>query len=83
MRILVISDKIFTRGLGDGLRVYGLLKPLVGRYRFDLICFARPQKIRIQRIYLPGITRGWLSRQYNFQFVANDYFNCFTGIALA
>jgi glycosyltransferase involved in cell wall biosynthesis len=44
MRILVISDKIFTRGLGDGLRVYGLLKPLVGRYRFDLICFARPQE---------------------------------------
>lgn len=41
MRILVLTDKLLSRKLGDGLRVYGLLRPLVGRYRFDLVAFAR------------------------------------------
>lgn len=41
MRILVLADKLLSRKLGDGLRVYGLLRPLVGRYRFDLVAFAR------------------------------------------
>ena len=42
MRILVLTDKVMSRQLGDGLRVYGLLKPLHDRHRFDLICFSRP-----------------------------------------
>jgi glycosyltransferase involved in cell wall biosynthesis len=41
MRILVISDKVFARSMGDGLRLYGLLKPLVGRHSFELVCFAQ------------------------------------------
>jgi polysaccharide biosynthesis protein PslH len=41
MRILVLSDKIPTRRLGDGLRAFGLYRPLVGRHRFDLLCYAR------------------------------------------
>ena len=28
--------------LGDGLRMFGLLRPLRPRHRFDLLCFARP-----------------------------------------
>jgi polysaccharide biosynthesis protein PslH len=42
MRILVLSDKVLSRKLGDGLRVHGLLEPLADRHHFDLICFARP-----------------------------------------
>jgi polysaccharide biosynthesis protein PslH len=42
MRILVLSDKVFTRTMGDGLRVHGLLRPLLERHSFDLIAFARP-----------------------------------------
>lgn len=41
MRILVLSDKVLSRRLGDGLRVHGLLKPLADRHHFDLICFSR------------------------------------------
>lgn len=41
MRVLVLADKVFSRRLGDGLRVYGLLGHLAGRHEFDLICFAR------------------------------------------
>ena len=41
MQILVISDKIPASRLGDGLRLFGLLRPLVQRHRFDLLCFAR------------------------------------------
>lgn len=39
MRILVLADKIPTRRRGDGLRILGLLQPLVGVHRFDLLCF--------------------------------------------
>ena len=42
MRILVLSDKVLSRRLGDGLRVHGLLGPLADHHQFDLICFARP-----------------------------------------
>ena len=41
MRILVLSDKVLSRRLGDGLRVHGLLKPLAQKHQFDLICYAR------------------------------------------
>jgi glycosyltransferase involved in cell wall biosynthesis len=41
MRILVLSDKVLSRRLGDGLRVHGLLKPLAQKHQFDLICFSR------------------------------------------
>ena len=41
MRILVLSDKIPSLRLGDGLRAFGLYRPLTDRHRFDLLCFAR------------------------------------------
>ncbi len=41
MRILVLSDKVLSRQLGDGLRVHGLLKPLAQKHQFDLICYSR------------------------------------------
>lgn len=42
MQILVLADKVLSQRLGDGLRVYGLLRHLASRHQFDLICFARP-----------------------------------------
>jgi len=41
MRILVFADKIPTRRLGDGLRLFSLFRPLLGVHRFDLVCFGR------------------------------------------
>jgi glycosyltransferase involved in cell wall biosynthesis len=40
MRVLVISDKLFRRSLGDGLRVHGLFGPLASKHDFDLVCYA-------------------------------------------
>jgi glycosyltransferase involved in cell wall biosynthesis len=40
MRILVLSDKVLRRSLGDGLRVHGLLSRLAHKHRLDLTCFA-------------------------------------------
>ena len=42
MRVLVLADNPLTTALGDGLRVFGLLRPLARRHRFDLLAFARP-----------------------------------------
>lgn len=42
MRILVLSDKVLSRRLGDGLRVHGLLGQLASRHQFDFICFSQP-----------------------------------------
>jgi glycosyltransferase involved in cell wall biosynthesis len=44
MRILVISDKVFARSMGDGLRLHGLLKPLATRHQFDFLSFARGEE---------------------------------------
>jgi glycosyltransferase involved in cell wall biosynthesis len=44
MRVLVLSDNPLRTALGDGLRAFGLLRPLVDRHRFDLLCFARPDE---------------------------------------
>lgn len=41
MRILVLSDKTLSRRLGDGLRIYGLLKYLTDAHHFDLVSFCR------------------------------------------
>ena len=41
MRILVLADKVFSRRLGDGLRVFGLLSHLADTHEFDLVCFAQ------------------------------------------
>ncbi len=41
MRVLVLSDKLFSRTLGDGLRVHGFFTPLLERHSFDLLCFGR------------------------------------------
>lgn len=45
MRILVLSDKVLSRRLGDGLRVHGLLNPLARKHHFDLICFSRSNEV--------------------------------------
>jgi glycosyltransferase involved in cell wall biosynthesis len=37
MRFLVLSDKLPSRTMGDGLRLHGLLRPLKQRHVFDLI----------------------------------------------
>lgn len=42
MRVLVLADKVLSRKLGDGLRVFGFLQHLSKRHQFDLICFSRP-----------------------------------------
>ena len=42
MNLLVLNDKPPSMRLGDGLRMFGLLRPLRPRHRFDLLCFARP-----------------------------------------
>jgi len=75
MRILVLSDKTLSRRLGDGLRVYGLLKHLTGTHRFDLVSFCRedddadPEVARlfasVTTIPAPAPRRSsWLRRLY-------------------
>src|SRR5262245_59817619 len=41
MRILVLGDKVPSMRLGDGLRMFGLLRPLKSRHEFDLLCYSR------------------------------------------
>lgn len=42
MRVLIVSDKEFSRRLGDGLRVHGLFQHLQGSHEFHLVCFRTP-----------------------------------------
>lgn len=50
MRILVLTDKLPSPALGDGLRVLGLLNPLHRKHRLDLLAFARPGEVLDPRI---------------------------------
>jgi len=50
MRILVLTDKMPSPALGDGLRVLGLLEPLHRKHRLDLLAFSRPGEVLDQRI---------------------------------
>lgn len=50
MRILVLTDKLPSPALGDGLRVLGLLNPLHRKHRLELLAFARPGEVLDPRI---------------------------------